>query len=477
MGASGASRCAREELIAIARHEAYLWRGDDGDAYATIALRGVPRSVAVGGKLFRDWLQAEFAAKSATGWEGVSQSAVSEAVAFTKARTRTAPAVPEHTVATRRVWADDVLYIDIGDETERVVSVDAQGWEIRSAAPVPILRTHRTGALPTPESGGDLLDLLGRYVPTATHDDLLLVAAWFLAALRARGPYAILALSGEQGSGKSTASRVLHRLTDPSGDLLQPPRELRDLVAAAKGNAVLCFDNLSGVKPELSDAFCRLATGAELGGRALYSDDELATFVAMRPMVLNGIPDLASRGDLASRTAAVTLPRLQVRRDEAAFWKDFERDAPGLLGAALDAVVVGLANLPATPTPHHRMADFAKFACAVAPALGTDAATMTRVLDANAACQAQELIESDQLAVAIRTLVEKQGGRWRGTPREFYSAVNDEVGPLSRPRDWPQTQRAFSNKIRRISPALEHIGIQITQGHSGNRYYEIRTVP
>ena len=64
---------------------------------------------------------------------------------------------------------------------------------------------------------------------------------------------------------------------------------------------MLAFDNFSGIKADLADSLCRLATGSEIGGRALYSNHETASFSARRPMILNGIPDLAARGDLADR--------------------------------------------------------------------------------------------------------------------------------------------------------------------------------
>lgn len=472
---AGAETSVRDQLVAIAGEKARLWRGDDNEAYATVFIRGVRRAVPVGSRSFKDWLQTEYAAgRSHDGWKGAPRNAVSEAVDAVQARTRTAPGVPEHAVTTRRVWARGALYIDLGDDTSRVVRVGVDGWRIETEVPVPILRTPRTGALPVPEGGGDLLGLLSRYVPTASDDDLVLVATWLLAALRAHGPFPVLALNGEAGSGKSTACRVLHRLTDPCGNLLAPPTQVRDLVAAARNNAVLVFDNLSRVDLELSDAFCRLATGAELGGRALYTDTDLATFVAVRPMVLNGIPDLANRGDLASRTLAVTLPRLRTRRDEADFWADFERDAPALFGAALDALVVGLANLPTTTTPQHRMADFAKLACAAAPALGMDAESMCRALDDNADHQAETLVEGDKVAVILRDIAETHG-RWRGTATELLSVLNERVDEgAGRSRAWPSTAKLLSERVMRLAPALRTVGVDVERGHGKDRFIELR---
>ena len=44
----------------------------------------------------------------------------------------------------------------------------------------------------------------------------MLIVAWLLMALRPSGPYAVLGIQGQQGSAKSTLSRVLKALVDPS---------------------------------------------------------------------------------------------------------------------------------------------------------------------------------------------------------------------------------------------------------------------
>ncbi len=43
----------------------------------------------------------------------------------------------------------------------------------------------------------------------------MLIVAWLLMALRPSGPYAVLVIQGQQGSAKSTLSRVLKALVNP----------------------------------------------------------------------------------------------------------------------------------------------------------------------------------------------------------------------------------------------------------------------
>ncbi len=75
---------------------------------------------------------------------------------------------------------------------------------------------------------------------------LRLMVAWLVMALRPAGPFPVLALHGEQGSGKSTAAEALPSLVDPNEALLRPaPRNERDLVIAGANGRVIALENLS----------------------------------------------------------------------------------------------------------------------------------------------------------------------------------------------------------------------------------------
>jgi hypothetical protein len=121
--------------------------------------------------------------------------------------------------------------------------------------------------LPVPQGGGSIEELAS-FLNLPSRNDFVLVVAWLLATLRTGGPYPALAISGEQGSAKTVLWKLLKDLVDPNvAPVWALVREERDLLVAANNSHVLAFDNLSGLPHALSDAFCRLATGAALHGR------------------------------------------------------------------------------------------------------------------------------------------------------------------------------------------------------------------
>jgi len=230
------------------------------------------------------------------------------------------------------------------------VEIDSDGWRVVDEPPVRFRRAAGMRALPTPVPGGSI-ETLRRFLNVQSDNDFVLAVAWVLAALRNIKPYPMLALSGEQGSDKSTFSAVLRALIDPKAAPLRAlPQEDRDLFIAANNGHILAFDNLSGLPAGISDTLCRIATGGGFAVRQLYTDQDEVLFDAARPVILNGIEDIVTRTDLADRTIFLTLEAIpeERRRPEKELWAEFDVARPQLLGTLLDAVSHGLKQRPDT---------------------------------------------------------------------------------------------------------------------------------
>src|SRR5580704_9895879 len=117
-------------------------------------------------------------------------------------------------VALRLVKHSDTIVLDLGDASGAVVVIAEDGWRIVDISPVTFRRTALTGALPVPERGGDLIEL--RQFLNVTEESWVMVLGWLVAALLPDIPHPALMLGGEQGTGKSTAARMLAGLVDSS---------------------------------------------------------------------------------------------------------------------------------------------------------------------------------------------------------------------------------------------------------------------
>jgi len=228
--------------------------------------------------------------------------------------------------------------------------------------------------LPEPVREGADASQLRRLLNLSDEDTFRLFLTYLSFAIIPDKPYPILAVSGPAGAAKSSFAEFVRTTIDPSEVPLfgMPRRE--DLPAFAKNNPVLCFDNLSTISAYLADDLCRLATGGGLGGRKFYTNDGEATFNARRPVLLTGINDVATRGDLADRTIVVRLEKISEagRRTDADVREAFAQAHPRILAALLNMVVVGLRRIDDVRRERRRlprMADFALWGFAVAPAI------------------------------------------------------------------------------------------------------------
>ena len=382
----------------------------------------------------------------------------------------------EKPVFVRVAEHDGRIYIDLCNEKWQVVEVDAAGWRVIDHSPVMFRRAKAMLELPTPVAGGSI-ELLRAFIPIEDRD-FVLVVAWLVASLSPWGPYALLQLDGEQGSGKSTRARMLRSLVDPnSADLRCEPRNTQDLMLAANNAHVLAYDNLSYMPDWLSDGLCRLASGGSFSTRALYTNEDETILTAQRPVILTGIEQLASRGDLIERALLVTLPAIppDERRTEKEIWDEFRRDQPLILGALLTAVSVALKQLPNTRLRElPRMADFATWVTAAEEGFGWAPGAFMAAYGQNRESADSLAIESLPIGPPLLLLVAqlREGETVCYTATELLAVLERNAGledSSRKPKGWPGSPKALSEKLKRIGPHLRNLGLKIEHGRESTR--------
>ena len=297
----------------------------------------------------------------------------------------------------------------------------------------------------------------------------VLYIAWLVAAFCSGRPFVILIVNGEQGSAKTTACRIGRLLVDPNKTpLRRPPKEDRDLMIAANNCWIVAYDNLSGLPLWLSDSLCSLATGGGFATRELYTDDEEKLFDAIRPVMLNGISDVATKPDLLDRSIPLLLPEIndESRWDEESFWAEFEAARPRILGALLDAVSTALRNegtvkLSSVP----RMADFAKWVTAAEPAFGWKPGTIPAAYFESRGDSTHAAIESAIIGPPIVGLMGNRD-RWQGIAKELLTELEDHHTDekTRKSKEWLKSARKVCGDLRRLAPDLRRFGISVVVG-------------
>jgi putative DNA primase/helicase len=372
---------------------------------------------------------------------------------------------PRHRVYER----DGHFYIDLTDAGWRAVEIRRDGWSILDDHKVPFVRNNSARPIPEPQDG-ETIEILRRFVNTSD-DDFVMVLAWLIAALSPRGPYPMLVLSGEHGSGKSLLAKILRDLVDPTGSKVRPmPRVKEDIFLAAHNSHVVAYDNLSFISGAVSDVLCGLATGTTETSRKLYSNNEENERAVCAPVMINGITALTGRADLASRGIIVNLVPIDdaYRRDEARLLVEFEAARPyifGVLCNALSRALRDLGTFELASVP--RMADFAYLVAAAAPALGFSRETFLDVYARNRGELQDAVVGNDVVASALVSFADGHPNGWRGSMTALLELLGSHAGEtVRRAREWPATPRALSNDLDRSAPLLRDKGITIDRGRS-----------
>lgn len=249
--------------------------------------------------------------------------------------------------------------------------IGPDGYEVVSDPPVKFRRPEGMLPLPYPVPGGSL-DELRRFVNVDRKTWPPVVAGMVGAA--GPGPKPILLFQADQGSYKSYTMRETRRAIDPNqADLRGSPDNVKDLVISAKNGCFVALDNLSRVPHWLADALCRISTGAGLGCRALYTDDDEKLLNVQATIMVTAIEELTRREDFLDRRLLIELPPMTKGRDyEEELDRDYEAARPRILGALLTAVSAALKNRATTKLAHvPRMADFARWVTAAESGLGS----------------------------------------------------------------------------------------------------------
>ena len=455
-----------------------LFHTSAGESFAVVAPKEVIQTLPIRSRAFRTYLSAAYYEQygSAPTREALSQTHdVLEGMAMYDG--------PEIEVFTRiGVGPDKAIYLDLCDEMWRVIRIDAAGWNVVSQSPIRFRRAQGMLSLPLPKRGGSLKELKP-FVNVASDDDFVLLVGWLVGALRTNGPFLVLVLQGEQGSAKSTLTRVLRRLVDPNrAELRAQPRDPRDLAISCQNAWFIALDNLSRVPDWLSDGMCRVATGGGFATRSLYTDSDETIFDSQRPIILNGIDSVATRSDLLDRAILLNLPRLATVRVESVFWRGFEAARPRLLGALLDAVSVALRRENDVEfSASVRMADAARWVVAAEPTLPWDEGRFLEAYSANRADANDLALEASPVGAELQRWIARKRG-WSGTAGELLGELEtDAQENTKRLKSWPKSARGLSSALRRLAPNLRADGIEIEflgrTGHDRRRIIRIEHLP
>jgi hypothetical protein len=477
-------RSQGDRLVDYVREtETEFFHDEFGEPFACLPIKGHREICRIRSKHFKRWMCNLFLVKEnkTLNPTGIS-SALSalEGIASQDGE--------QFTLHNRIAKHDGALWYDLSNEKWEAVRIDDKGWDMVSAPPILFHRFSHQAAQVYPVKGGDVRDLLKFTRLVKKEQEVLLLVAT-IASFIPDFPHPVFILYGDQGAAKTTLSKMLRRIIDPSQiKSLSLPNSNQDLSQLLSHHHCAFFDNLSGLPEWASDALCRAVTGDGTSKRELYTDDEDVIYNFQRVIALNGINIAASRPDLLDRSILFKLERIpkQERKAEQAFWEEFDQALPNILGGIMKALSKAMDLRPGIQLREvPRMADFTLWGCAIADAIGYTQQEFLDAYNANINEQHEEAIHENPVATVI-TLLMDESPEWQGSATQLLERIEriaTEQKISINAKAWPKAPQALTRRLNEAKTNLAEVGIQIetAKGSGGRRTIRIekagRNVP
>ena len=388
----------------------------------------------------------------------------------------------EHVLYNRVAPAEDGIWLDMCDDQWRAIKITQDSWEIVEQPPILFRRYSHQKPLCEPikaateeEAAKNALKLLDHVnIKAKAEDDptRLAVICTCISYLIPLIPHPIMVIYGPQGSAKSYLHKIVRRLLDPSViELLGLPHDDNEIIQQLDHNWLCFYDNLTYLPSSVSDIFCRAATGSGFSKRELYSDDDDIIYAFKRCLGVNGINPAARKGDFLDRSMMVQVTKIdnKDRKTEAEVDVKFEVEKALILGGFLSVLSKALKEYPNQKLEgYQRLADFNRYGCAIAIALGKTAEEFNKAYESKVESQVDEALNAEPVGLAMVEFCEKHFAldgkkkplheNWIGTPALLFQLVTTTAESLGIKTDyrssWPKAPHAFTRKLNEITPSL-----------------------
>ncbi len=282
----------------------------------------------------------------------------------------------------------------------------------------------------------------------------------------------ILVLSGGMGTSKSVTSRKIKQLVEPAiVDIQTMPEKEDGVYAALSGSYLVCFDNIDKIGSRYSDLFCIACTGGYTTKRKLFTDNTQVQIQLHTKIILNGIGDVVTKGDLAERTNIIYLDAISQRKTEKQVWEEFNESKPKLLGAIFNCIKDGLRDVGEMETAIKklpRMADFCVYGAAFIKAMGLKWEDFVKQYTSSTNGLISEQAQLDDFVILIHTFLNENKNYWSGQAKNLLPAlkVMADKKHLVMEQFTPST---LSRKLNQMQVSLQAVGIKVTAKHSTQR--------
>jgi hypothetical protein len=317
-------------------------RSPENRFYARVSVDGRREIYRIDSAAFRDWLiEGCLSQQLKTPSEAMLRRVVSSVEITATQSRRSAPVFLR--VGGDGEDAGSTFFVDLGDASGRAIKIRADGWSVVDRAGAEFRRPEGFLPLPVPSTNGSI-ELLRPYV-NLTESHFRRAIVWLAAALLPCGPHPVLVIRGDEGSARSTLTRVLKLLIDPHlRPILTEHENATDLISTWLDTWLPAYDDVGLMSPWLSKSLSELVRGRSSSIETKHSARKLTTTLGDRPLILSGVENVTDQFKQGPLCIHLQLRPILFddRRGEREFWSSFQADYSRIFAGILDVLTEGL---------------------------------------------------------------------------------------------------------------------------------------
>lgn len=388
-----------------------------------------------------------------------------------------------HQLQVRVAAHEGAIWYDLANENCQSVRIAPGTWTVENDQPILFQRFRKSGAQVIPERDGDIKDLLG-FVNITDEAQQCLLLSYLVNCFIPGVPKPPAHINGEKGSGKTTVSRLIKTMVDPSNiDTISLPSNRNELMLQLAQTYMPVYDNQVALMQWQSNLMCCAATGGGMSKRELNTDAGEIIFRFTRPVIMNGINGVAQESDLLDRCIIFEQERIsdKARITEEEFWKRFREQQPKILGGIFNTLSRAMQIYPSVHlTTLPRMADFGKWGCAIAEAMGYDPKVFLDAYAQNVRRTNQAAIENHPLALTLILLMKTQPVGFETTAGNLLKRlekVAENEGVRTSDKQFPKTAAVLVRRLKEVKCNLQAEGFDYEVARDTRNNSTVRVFP
>lgn len=242
------------------------------------------------------------------------------------------------------------IYYDLGNE--KIVKINALSIDICNKSElkgVAFLQANNSLEQICPvirdmsaEECKNILLQLSKFINVESEDELKVLIIYIITTFIQNISHPILMLCGGPGSSKTTSTKFIRKIIDPSSNEIIAFPNQKDLELVLGNHYFCAFDNLGdfSIKQDVSNLLCCAVTGATILRRKLYTDNEEMSLRLKNIVILNGIAPNISRNDLIERSIIIKMKSIskKARKKDWELEQEFNVLLPKFLNAIFNVL-------------------------------------------------------------------------------------------------------------------------------------------